>query len=36
MTSTFDGRAVRADASARSPHARRAGLAAFVGSTLEY
>ncbi|OUS95657.1 MFS transporter [Rhodococcus sp. NCIMB 12038] len=36
MTSTFDGRAVRADASARSPHARRAALASFVGSTLEY
>ncbi|QSE90085.1 MHS family MFS transporter [Rhodococcus pseudokoreensis] len=36
MTSTFDGRALRADTSARSPHARRAALASFVGSTLEY
>ncbi|MFE5699650.1 MFS transporter [Rhodococcus koreensis] len=36
MTSTFDGRVARADTSARSPHARRAALASFVGSTLEY
>lgn len=36
MTSTFDGRALRADTSARSSHARRAALASFVGSTLEY
>ncbi len=36
MTSTFDGRDVRADTSVRSPHARRAALASFVGSTLEY
>lgn len=36
MTSTFDGRVARADTSARSPHARRAALASFVGSALEY